>query len=97
MFLTDSVSPTAAYRILVWFRGSAAIREKLLAQLVATNNPILALWALQDIADLGQFREKFLKVIVESKNRNFAHRALQSVSDCGTCRSALMRLADCTK
>ena len=97
MFHTESVSPTAAYRILVWFRGSAAIREQLLAKLVATNSPILALWALQDIADLGQFREKFLNVIVESKNRSCACRALQSVSDCGTHQLALMRMADCTK
>lgn len=89
----QAIRPTTAYIMLALFRYEGVGRDKLLAALASANDPVLALWALQDIPNLGSFRNQFFETIITDGDSIRADRALQSVADCGSYREALIDVA----
>ena len=90
---SEAIRPTAAYRMLALFRYEGEHREELIAAIAAADDPVLALWALQDIPNLGSFRNQFFEIIIAHGDSGRADRALQSVADCGPFREELINLA----
>lgn len=90
---SEAIRPTTAYTMLALFRYEGDGRDKLLAALASANDPVLALWALQDIPNLGSFRNQFFETIITHGDSNRADRALQSVADCGPFREELINVA----
>ena len=90
---SEAIRPTTAYTMLALFRYEGEHREELLAAVAAADDPVLALWALQDIPNLGSFRNQFFETIITHGDSSRADRALQSVADCGPFREALINVA----
>jgi hypothetical protein len=83
----------SAYVALVMIRPEGHRREQLIAEIVASASPVLALWTLQDVRDIGTYRDPLLRIIAEKGDSAIASQALRTIPDCGTLEDRLHMLA----
>ena len=80
----EAIRPTTAYMMLALFRYEGVHRDELLAAVAAADDPVLALWALEDIPNLGSFHNTFLETIVVHGDLDRLQRASQFIARAAT-------------